>query len=382
MRPVFLMVIFSTLVISSSSCRSRGDGDSEEAALPACTDSDLFSVQPVPTSAISYLAPIGTLAPVGGSPLPKAHTGFMLNSSNVPVTAPGNLIIKSVREVTYVTSPTRPGYTDYAVYFDVCREVGGHLGHLSSLDPAISSQLGTLTCSEYSTVDETVRNCEVRVNISVSAGSTLGTTGTPPHSPAMDIGMRDSRVSDYVNPSRYGNPSSGTLCPWSWFSEPIRSQLESKIGDGATFTTESPKCGTMQVDLTGTARGRWTLESSPANGTDPTASDFFVLARDPYAGETKAVISTRIAALNPSALVKFTLQTTGKLNAAPENISADGSIYCYDSNLGTSTYSFLVQLISEGRLRVEKKTHAAGTSVCNSAPSAWAFSGAAVYLIR
>jgi hypothetical protein len=133
--------------------------------LPPCTSGDLFTTPLVPLSAVSYVAPIGVMAPVGGSPLPKAHTGYMLNSANVAVTSPGKIVINNIREVTYTTSATRSGYTDYALFFNVCAEVGGHFGHLSSLAAEIKSQMTGATCSEYTTVDETVRMCSVQVNI-------------------------------------------------------------------------------------------------------------------------------------------------------------------------------------------------------------------------
>jgi hypothetical protein len=198
----------------------------------------------------------------------------------------------------------------------------------------------------------------------------------------MDVGMRDTRLSDYVNPSRYGNPTSGALCPWDWFDSFAHADVNSRIGDGSTFTTETPKCGAMAIDLAGTAKGRWTLASAPADGTDPTASNFFVLAPDPYASQTRVVISTRATGLDVAALPKFTVAGSGRLNRSPDAITPDGLIYCYDANLGTSTYSFLVQMTSATTLKAEKKTHSAGASVCNGAPGTWAFTGAAVDLIR
>jgi len=370
------LVLVSAIGLSLTACGEGLD-------LPACTATHRFSTAAVPASSIVFVAPIGTMAPVGGSPLPKAHTGFMLNSADVAVTSPGDLIITSIRETTYLVSPSRAGYVDYSFDFAVCDEVSGHFGHLKTLATAIQSQFTSPSCSQYDTVDETVRSC-IRhgLSISVSAGAALGTTGTPPHSPALDIGMKDTRITDYVNPSRYPNPEHGTLSPWEWFTGAVQTELYALAGDGSTVITETPRGGTMSIDLAGTAKGRWTLQSAPADGNDAAASDFFVLAPNPYAAQTQAVISTRIAVLDVAALPKFTLQGSGRLNINPANITPDGLIYCYDTNLGTSTYSFLVQMTSASVLRAEKKTHAAGASVCNAAPGTWAFSGAAVDLIR
>jgi hypothetical protein len=238
-------------------------------------------------------------------------------------------------------------------------------------------------CEEYTTVDETVRSCEVYdLGLLVGTGTVMGTAGTFPHSPAMDVGMRDTRVNDYLYPPRYGNLQRGTLCPWDWFTDSVKSSLYALLGNGSVLITESPQCGTMSVDQAGTAKGRWTLESAPADGMDPTASDFFVLAPNPYKPQSQTVISTRATDLNTSSLPVYTLQVTGRLNIDPSRITADGLIYCYDTDLSTSIFSYLVQLVSADLLKVEKKTHGAGSSVCNGTPGSWAFSGTAVNLIR
>jgi hypothetical protein len=349
--------------------------------LPPCAETHKFTVPLVPATTIEFAAPIGVMAPVGGSPLPKGHTGFMLNATAVPVTAPGNITITNIRETTYLASPTRPGYSDYSLEFAVCREVQGHFGHLASLSSELSAQASGGSCSQYDTVDETVRSCVKEVQIAITAGSPLGTAGTAPHSPAVDVGLTDSRVSNFVNPARYGNPRSA-VCPWDFFTDALRDGIYDRLGDGVVPITESPRCGSMAIDRNGTAQGRWTRQDAPANGADPTAGDFFVLAPDPYAGQTRAVVSTRIAALDVASLPAFTLQTVGRVNRSPEAITADGLIYCYDTDLAASTWSFLVRLDSASVLRVEKVTHAAGNSVCNAAPATWAFSGSAVPLIR
>ncbi|MCO5113423.1 MAG: hypothetical protein M9899_04530 [Bdellovibrionaceae bacterium] len=354
--------------------------------LDPCSSEHLFAHHAVPIPDIAFLAPIGTMSPHGGSPLPKRHTGYMLNKEDVPVIAPGDFIITEIRETTYVTSPTRPGHKDYSVSFAVCAEVSGHFGHISALETHILDQAkGGMKCDEYDTVDEHIRSCKARVKIKVKAGDSLGLVGVAPHSPALDMGMIDTRTSDYVNPSRYAVGGGGSLCPWDWFEAPLKAELYPLIGDFSAFTTEAPECGSMAVDQAGTAKGRWTLQSAPANGKDPTASNFFVLAPNPYAGTTEVVISTRIAALDVATLPAFKLNSSGRVNIAPADIQNDGLIYCYNpitNPINQSTFSFLVQMISASVLRAEKVEHAPGDSVCNNAPSTWSFTGNAVNLIR
>lgn len=375
------VVAVSLTVAFAASC-GGGGGGSAHLALPACTDTDKFGTVSVPLSSIAHVPPIGVMSPIGGSPLPKGHTGYMLNAADVAVVVPGNMVITGVRETTYLTSPTRPGYVDYAVYYKVCNEVGGHFGHLATVASSIMSQLGSGSCSEYSTVDERVRMCNYSTAIRVTEGSALGTAGTPPHSPALDIGMTDTRqAADFVNPSRYGSPAP-YICPSEWFTGTAKTDIESKFGNGFASASENPKCGTMNVDQAGTAKGRWTLQSAPANADDATSGDFFVLARNPHLPESELTISTRAMGLNSTTHPTYTLQPSGRLNRDPASITPDGLIYCYDTDLATSTFSYLLQMTSTTVLRAEMKTHPAGGSVCNSAPATWSFSGSAVNLIR
>ncbi|MFM9151577.1 MAG: hypothetical protein ACKOPU_04815, partial [Candidatus Planktophila sp.] len=241
------------------------------ASATKCSEGSLFKRLPVDLSKISYVSPIGVFAPVGGSPLPKQHTGFMLNELGVPIFAPGDLTITNIRKVTYIVSPTRPGYVDYAIFFSVCDEVSGHFGHVTDLNLNLQPEASAFQCSKYSTVDETVESCTVYTNIKVAEGTQIATSGNAAHSPAVDMGMTDRRVSDgYSNPDRYGKSQApGTLCPWDFYTETAKSQLYSKIGLSATnLTTETPKCGTLAVDKIGTAAGRWTPKTDPGNGMD------------------------------------------------------------------------------------------------------------------
>ena len=356
-----------------------------------CSIENIFKRLPVEVSKISYVAPIGVLAPVGGSPLPKQHTGFMLNEFGVPIFAPGDLTITQIRKVTYNVSPTRPGYIDYAIFFSVCDEVRGHFGHITNLNPILQPRATEYQCSSYSTVDETVQSCTANVKIKVAEGTQIATSGTASHSPAVDTGMSDSRVTDgYVNPGRYGKDNaSGTICPWDFYVDSVKTQLYSKIGLSATnLSTESPKCGTLAIDKFGTAAGRWTSKDNPGNGFDPADGKFLVLVADTYQPQSRIAYSTRLEAIasnlqfEPVNYPRFPAKESGRVNRQPVQITDDGNIYCYVVDLTTSTESFLVQLINKSELKVEKVPHQAGASTCSRGVNEWIFSSRAIALIR
>lgn len=355
-----------------------------------CSGDSLFKRLPVDFSKISVVAPIGTLAPIGGSPLPKHHAGLMLNEPEVPLIAPGDLTITEIREVRYLVSPRRAGFVDYAIFFSVCDEVTGHFGHVSNLNADLKPPASAYQCSKYSTVDETVESCSARTSIKVSEGTRIATSDNDSSSPAIDMGMYDTRLpSDFINTTRFPGPAAGTLCPWDFFASGPKAQLYSKIGLSAeVLSTENPKCGTMAVDKSGTAAGRWTPQANPGTGQDPADGRFLVFTQDTYLPESRIAFSTRIAEIasstqyQPLNYPKFPLQSSGRVNIAPSRVTADGQIYCYVVDATASTESFLISLVNDGQLKVEKLVHSPGATACNQSPSQWSFSSGAVILIR
>ncbi len=314
----------------------------------------------------------------------------MLNEREVPLIAPGDITITEIREVRYLVSPTRAGFIDYAIFFSVCDEVSGHFGHVSNLNKELKPDASAYQCSKYSSVDETVESCTVRTSIKVLEGTQIATSDNNSSSPAIDIGMYDTRLpNDFLNLTRFPGPTAGTLCPWDFFTDVPKAQLYSKIGlSASTLSTENPKCGTMAVDKTGTAAGRWTPQANPGNANDPADGRFLVLTPDTYKPETRIAYSTRIPEIVSTAQYQgqnyptFPLQNAGRVNIAPSRITTDGQIYCYVVDAATSTESFLVSLVSDAQLKVEKIAHAAGATRCNQLPGQWFFSSTAITLIR
>ena len=75
------------------------------------------------------------------------------------------------------------GFTDYSMTIYSCKEVSARFGHISALDPAISSTVGSVSgafVDEYSAGGETYRICRKEVAIEVSNGQVIGTAGGQP----------------------------------------------------------------------------------------------------------------------------------------------------------------------------------------------------------
>jgi len=293
------------------------------------------------------------------------------------------LRITEVRTNTYVSSPFRQGQSDFAVTAAAC---GGNtvvFGHITTAVDKIQSQTGT-NCETYSTATETVKACRNGTNISLAAGETIGTVGGATAG-AFDFGVyKTGHSNGFINPNRYSSMTNTAVCPYDPFTTDLRGQIDPLIGEpGRPASGESPRCGTMSVDVAGTARGAWVLQSNPVNQAGD-EGPFLVLAPHPLFPQSAQTFSVGPASLSVSAgapLLKYPVASSGRVNRAFRDVGADGQIYCYTTDLATSTFSYFIRL-SGSVLTVQKVTHAAGASHCSADPSTWSMDGSALSFIR
>ena len=375
-RRVLLAVVAVTAVVWAA-CRN-----------PAAPNTDcgagVFSTLPVPVSAILAATPIGNMGPPVHT-IPTDHVGFYITGTGVPLSAPGALRVTTVRKTRYLTSPFRAGQSDYAIYATVCRDVTINLGHITTVVSKIESQTGT-NCQTYSTVDETVEAClNDHADISFTAGEAIGTVGGPTAG-AFDMGVYDSSHSNgFVNAFRFSSMTNTAICPYDPFAPALRNQIDAVIGEPGRFASgESPRCGTMAVDVAGTARGVWVLQSDPVNQSG-NETNFAVLAPHPLFPQSGQTFSIGLPSLNVSAsspLLKFPVVDSGRVNRPFRDVTSDGLIYCYVANSATSTSSVFIRLDAGPVLNIQKVNHAAAASPCALAPATWTLDGTAVKFIR
>jgi hypothetical protein len=347
-----------------------------------CDGGLVFTVLPVPLSAISVVTPLGNMGPPTHT-IPTDHSGVYLNGTGIPLSAPGPMRVVAVTHVRYLESPFRKGADDYAVTAAVCGGDQVVLGHLQTATARITAA-ATGSCSTYSTADETVESCRNgAVDISFSAGDELGTVGGPT-APAFDIGLYDpAHRNMFVDPGRFSDLTLTATCAVDAFSDELRSELYAKIGaPGVPASGESPICGTMSVDVPGTARGVWVLESAPVSQSGD-ETNFAALVPHPLYPRTGLAISIGLPTLAQSAgLAKFPVTVTGRVNREFQDVTGDGQVYCYVADSATGTSSYFVALGADGALTIERLTHPAGDTPCAADPSSWAFDATAVRFIR
>jgi len=373
-HPSLRFVSLALLAAAATAC-DEGSG---------CDDPVEFSVLPVDLASVPFVTPIGGLGPPGHT-LPTDHVGFYLTGTGITLRSPSDMTIREVRRTTYLASPFRQGESDYSVTGALCRDQELIIGHIQTVVAGIDAAASTSDCETYSTADETVQSCRSETNIALTAGATIGTVGGP-SAGAFDWGLHDPRHTNfYVNPDRYAGSVLDAVCPYDPFIAPLKEQLYDLIGDGLrTASGESPQCGSMSVDVAGTASGAWVLQSDPViQAGDET--NFAVLAPHPLFPQSQQAFSlgpTTLFATSGAGNDTYPLETSGRVNRRFSDVPADGLLYCYVYDTSVAAWSYFVRLAAGPVLTIEKVTHAAGATPCGADPSTWSFSGAALAFIR
>ena len=372
--------LFIGLLVIIGACNSATD-EGEPCGAPP-----YFTVMPVALTDMHSITVIGGFgAPV--HTLPTPHAGIYLARAGVTVRSPGAIDITRLRRTTYQVSPTRQGLSDYTIEYRVCREITGWFGHMTTLSASFpENELDWRGCETYSTSNETIQTCfAAPEDLRLDPGEVMGTSGAGQVAGlGLDVGLLDSREHHlFVSPQRYPDAFFTSICAWEQFDAASQAMLFTKLLDPSRVNTPAmgtPRCGTMQVDVAGTAKGVWAEPGAPAN----VAGDerpYITLADYPYRPQENLTLSLGPTALGATVAV-VPRQTSGRANRAFEQVTPDGVIYCYGPPLLNANQSWFLALMPNGTLSIERKPHAVGSSPCLSDPSTWSFSTARMTMQR
>lgn len=345
----------------------------------SCGPGPYLSVLPIPEIDLESVPVFGGMdAP--GHVLPTPHGALFSDRAGLPLRAPADLTITNLRRVRG-TGPSVPMTEDYAISFQLCMEMAGWFGHVVSLSPTFAPADGDYTeCESYSVPWGQVESCEAReLDIQVSAGDEIGTVDH-----FVDMGMTDERVTNfYLSPDRFPSATQHAVCMWEQFDAPLQAVLFSRLRDGrrpSVVPTGEPRCGTMEIDVAGTAKGVWA-----ETGVGPVSGDergYIALADYPYRPHQELVLSLGPDGLGARLAIVPQL-ASGRANVPFEQVMQDGLIYCYGPEVDPpSTNSWFLQLTSETELTIEWLTHEAGASPCDDDPTTWALGASAVAMVR
>jgi hypothetical protein len=375
------------LLISALAFAACSDASGPRAA--ACEAGPYLTQLPVEQGLIESVSILGQFNPPGDI-FPRGQTSLALNGSGLtPLYAPADVTITSVRVTHWLASAHRPDTSDYSISFeiDACPEIFGVFHHIPVLTTALESQLTQATCETYSTESETIESCSAFVRIPTSTGTVLGQASA---FAGFDFDFFDKRVSfDYIAAHRYP-AARWAICVQPLFVPALRDFLLERVGRGGIRRIQEPVCGTMEIDVPGTAQGMWVVENQNVTLSFETAHHFFALAPDELSDEFIVVATAHPAFAIDGywPLYTFRVEPTGRVNRSFADLTPDGTIHCYTPGPGIpggfpTIISIFVAFENDGRLRIEHMRHELNQSPCTlQAAEDWSFTGAAVRLMR
>lgn len=362
---------------------SSGSGPEDA---PPCSNGLAFTVLPVPLDQVAIVSPVGSMGPPVHT-IPTDHAGFYVNGAGIPLLAPAAARVTSVSRTRYLVSPFRQGQADHSLVLKLCGSFTLRFSHIVTVSAPIAAEITTSGCERYSTANEAVESCtNDHASVEVTAGETLGTVGGPTAG-AFDFGLYDAGHDNYfVNPGRYSGATRTAVCPYDPFPATIRDQLFARItADGLPSSGESPRCGSMSVDVAGTAMGVWVLQSQPVSQMGD-ETNFLALAPHPMFPQSRQTFSAGPAAIaapfGVSAQVRYPRQASGRVNRVFSDVHGDGLIYCYVFDGPNVAVSYLIRLAANQVLTIQRVTHPVGASPCNNDPATWTLGATALAFIR
>ena len=337
----------------------------ERRQLPSC-DGAAFSVAPVDLTQLSEITPLGNLAPPDHT-TPTEHTYLHFADAQegttvvYPLSAPAEITLLLVRSSEGFRDPE-----DHSITFALCKDVYGYFNHVKFLSDEVAALLAEQECFTYA--GDSSGSCEKPLFASVPAGTLLGQVGRLQGN--FDFGALDMRVTHtFANEERYEYARTPNIvCPYGYYEGELKAQLYSLLP-----RTEEPRCGVVAVDVPGTLQGVWYRPDSDvvmgADGHLGFVSDNY----DP----ASAVISVGGTFSEPGR-VEFTPTTSGTINRAFSEVTADGALYCYErdgsgrheqvQNPDLLSGKMLVQLVSATELQIEQQSGSCGADEAFATP--------------
>jgi hypothetical protein len=394
-----------------------GEPDEVETLAPRCDEvaggdpRELLTHAVVPTESVFETLIFGGMDPGTLEPI-NFELGYRLDGINVPVTAPADLYVRSFEYTSYLTG-SRAGETDYAVSFTICSDaegapaVEGDFAHITALEPDFADIIATATfdCYDNEGPEETIETCRVFYpadaddGLVIPVGTAIGSaggTGNTDYAPGFDFNLLDTRYpNEYVNPDRIGAEEGPGrwfrygACVYEYFAEPMRSAYLDVVGqNGDLRVSADDPCGTMSIDMDGTAAGVWILagaaELDISTDLVGVLENLLVLGPHHVFPGTREVISSEMLEVaswqDGGLLVEFEPEADAASNPSFYDMEP-GTIHCLDAaGFGNEVpHHYYVELGDGGDTLTLERLEASCSLV---EPEARAFTGAALEFVR
>lgn len=293
-----------------------------------------------------------------------------------PVYAAANGFISqlAVANVTSSLSGASTTYEEFDLRLEVCDGIQIRYGHIGPLSPRLQQLLDNAPggrCNAYATGDFAVERCEYTPYWTVESGELIAYTSG--QAAAFDFGA--TIPGETLSPTENSPPTYS--CPLDLYDDALRNQFEQLIGDSITRRTTEPVCGNLDVDVAGSAEGRW---FNDLNGT-PQEDQNVALVYDNVHTEIPVIsIGSSVPGV-ASAAYRFTPLISGQVNRDFDAITPGAGVFCFDNLSDRFGRQFpgltiLVELVNDTTLRIEKSP----ASSCGSGP--WPITSAAAVFSR
>ena len=353
---------------------------SPSAGLPTCTDRPL-SVLPLPREKILGVVPLGHLNPPEHTQ-PTDHVylsipGYLEGAApSVDLHSAGDGRLVRVSRMDYDQDGAT--WSDWNLTIAVCdgREI--RYGHVSTVTAEIQQAANasrTGRCDTYGYGESQYQYCSADVSVDVAAGDLVGTAGglgTP--NTALDLWAYDNEMAPlaFINSAAQPSDARQVTCPLDWFSEDLSQFLygiRHEVHLGASLPADAGVgCGKVLNDVVGTAKGLWYSVTE----VEGTWQNQLALVDDNTRTDHQAV-SVASTVSDPGYWI-FAAGATGTVNRDFAGVQAGQGIHCYSSftpeSSGTqaATDRFLIEVVDDDTLRIERQTGGCGGSPAFSSP--------------
>ena len=356
------------------------ESEKQKSDFPSCGNKmDFFTVSPIKSEDYGDLIALGSLNPTGHV-FPTDHiylfsrntpdNGRPSEALTKPFYSPGDMWITEISTNENISAKI----TDYSISYQPCAEFRGKFGHVGRLSSKLKSEIEkseNKKCDEYATGGSRFRACRYdQLKIFVKAGEELGTVFNG-QSAALDIWATDFRIEKlkFANPDRWREESFYNACPANYFTDSIKNEMLGRFSSRERNgkRTIEPVCGTIEVDIKGTAKGHW----FPGDYVKYAHEDKnMALVNDNKNPQVQA-FSMGISGENKgyrSGVNFFVPKNSGNVNRDFAEVKSDGNVYCYETSDawdGRGQKAVLYLNMPNGEtIRVEKSNR----SACGQGP--------------
>ena len=348
--------------------------------LPACTDRPL-TVLPLTQEKILGVVPLGHLKPPEHTQ-PTDHIylsipGYLqLLAPSVNLYSAGNGRVTRVSRTDYDQDGNT--WSDWNLTIGVCdgREIRyGHVSTVSSAIQEASNASRTGRCDTYGYGTNQYQYCSADVSVDVVAGDLLGTVGgLDTTNTQLDMWAYDNEMAPlaFINSAAQPSDAKQVVCPLDWFTEDLSQFLygiRRETHLGAPFPADSAVgCGKTLNDVAGTAKGLW----YSATEAGETWQDQLALVDDNTRSDRQA-ISVASTVADPGFWL-FVAASSGTVNRDFAQVQAGSGIHCYSSftvessGVQASSDRFLIEVVDDDTLRIERQTGSCSGSLAFSSP--------------